>query len=204
MPRQTICISHWRPGVKISPLLRDHYHHAIIGRVGTVPTAYILPLGAAFWRCSVRKQGLTSGCSIFVFVCHFRSRFFVCFHLRTFYSKRFCLALSSLRLCFAYNIFRTEMSRAGLRSQAERRVLSWAEPWVLSRAWLPSRTESRPDPKHQAEPSEQAWALSQVTSNPESRAPSQSPADEQGPDLSLSRAPIWAEPSIELIPESRA
>ena len=79
-----------------------------------------------------------------------------------------------------------------MRSRAE----SW---WVASRAGFPSWTEPRSDPKHQAEPSEQDWALSQATSTPETLVNPQL-SDEQGPDLSLSRAPIWAEPTIELIP----
>ena len=66
----------------------------------------------------VSKTGkcVTSGCSIF-FRVTFWFVFFVYFHLRTFSSNRFCLALSSLMFCFAYNIFRTGMSRAGLRSK---------------------------------------------------------------------------------------
>ena len=39
------------------------------------------------------------------------------FRLLTFSSGVFLVALSSLVLCFVYTIFRTEISRAGLRSK---------------------------------------------------------------------------------------
>ena len=95
------------------------------------------------------------------------------------------------------------MSRARLRPKpcAE----SWAEPWVSSRAGLPSRTEPgpRPDPKHQAEPSDARWAMRQAKSNPESTKSNPQVSPELSPELSLSQAPSWAEP-IELIPESQA
>ena len=70
--------------------------------------AYILPRNATYWRCSVRKQRkcvISSG-SIIIFSPD----------IFLFYSGRICLALSSFMHCFIYNIFRAEMSRAGLRS----------------------------------------------------------------------------------------
>ena len=74
------------PGVKISPLLRDHYHHAITGRVGTVPIYCIyFTSGCRLLALFGSKTGMcvTSGCSIF-FRVTFSFAFFVCFHLRTF------------------------------------------------------------------------------------------------------------------------
>ena len=99
-------------------------------------------------------------------------------------------------LRFVYNIFRAEISRAGLRSKPS--AESWVEPWVSSLTALPNRTKPRPGPKPRQVRRAEPYDKSSRIPSPEPRAnPQLSPM--LGPELGLSRAPSWAKSSIEPI-----
>ena len=82
--KKIVCLS-LTPGVKISPLLRAHYHHTITGRVGTVYLLHIFylwvpPSGAV----RIKNRELRNLWLFHFFRVTFSFAFFVCFYLRTF------------------------------------------------------------------------------------------------------------------------